>query len=552
VPSSLHGLPLRLLRVALLALAVGILHAPPQAAPLTLGQISDLYPTAHQLTTPRAGLQSVLAADGSVLGYITQTYPNSADIIGYSGSSNLLLALDENQRVKAVRLLSSGDTLDHVAEVVQHRPFFSQFKGLELGQPVSQQVHGVSGATLTSAAMAESILRRLGTEVPSLRFPEEVTLAEAQQLVPEARSMRQSSRFPAGLELLSASQESLGTVLRSSPAADGVSGYQGPTECLLLLDHSGTQLRKLLLRRSYDNEAYVGYVTGDRSYLSSFTRFSMEQLSTLNFQAEGIEGVAGATQTSYAVAEGLRLRAAAHLASLQSPATAWFSSLHWRLADGVHLALLLTAALMAFSPLRGIVWLRRLHHAVLVLTLGAWLGEMLSLGLYTGWSQHGAPWRSAPGLVLLGSVALLAPIITRRQLYCHHICPHGALQTLVMRLARWQWQPKGRVALWLERLPYALLALLWLSVASRWGWNLGGFEAFDAYVWRVAGVSTLCIAVLGLIFSAFTPMAYCRYGCPTGALFKLLRYAGQEDHWSLRDWLATTFLAAGYILRHLL
>jgi len=53
--------------------------------------------------------------------------------------------------------------------------------------------------------------------------------------------------------------------------------------------------------------------------------------------------------------------------------------------------------------------------------------------------------------------------------------------------------------------------------------------AFDAYVWKVAGVASLVIACVGLLISIFSPMASCRCGCPTGALFKLLRYAGDQD-----------------------
>ncbi|MEJ6524143.1 MAG: hypothetical protein QNL65_08200, partial [Opitutales bacterium] len=45
-------------------------------------------------------------------------------------------------------------------------------------------------------------------------------------------------------------------------------------------------------------------------------------------------------------------------------------------------------------------------------------------------------------------------------------------------------------------------------------------EPFDGYVWEVAGVVTIAIALISLHTSAFVPMAYCRYGCPTGAMLK--------------------------------
>ena len=41
------------------------------------------------------------------------------------------------------------------------------------------------------------------------------------------------------------------------------------------------------------------------------------------------------------------------------------------------------------------------------------------------------------------------------------------------------------------------------------------------------GEKTIGVAVSGLAFSLFTPMAYCRYGCPTGALLKFLTFGSR-------------------------
>ena len=74
--------------------------------------------------------------------------------------------------------------------------------------------------------------------------------------------------------------------------------------------------------------------------------------------------------------------------------------------------------------------------------------------------------------------------------------------------------------------------------------DLNSLEPFDAYVWRVAGIASLVIAATGLIASCFVPMAYCKYGCPTGALFKLLRSAGDQESFGKREWLALVIVAA--------
>ena len=65
----------------------------------------------------------------------------------------------------------------------------------------------------------------------------------------------------------------------------------------------------------------------------------------------------------------------------------------------------------------------------------------------------------------------------------------------------------------------------------------------------MAGASALVIAVIGLVASLFVPLAYCKYGCPTGAVFKLLRYAGDGDCLGRKDLVAAIIVAAAAAAR---
>ena len=53
---------------------------------------------------------------------------------------------------------------------------------------------------------------------------------------------------------------------------------------------------------------------------------------------------------------------------------------------------------------------------------------------------------------------------------------------------------------------------------------------------------TLGFASYGLIFltgaTLLIPLAYCKYGCPTGALFHFLRKTGASNRFLIRDLLA--------------
>ena len=194
-----------------------------------------------------------------------------------------------------------------------------------------------------------------------------------------------------------------------------------------------------------------------------------------------------------------------------------------------------SACLMAFTSLRGRPWARHGHHLLLVVYGGFISGEMLSQGLMMGWAGAGSPWRTAPGLVLLLVVALLGPVVTRKALYCHHICPHGAFQQLLAKRLKWQWSPSRRVDQWLSRVPFVLLGIIVFSAMLAWRVDLNALEPFDAYLFRVAGWGVIALAVGGLMWSAITPLAYCRYGCPTGAVFKLLRVSGEGDRLGWRE-----------------
>lgn len=547
MPSAHHrwkSIALRLWRVALLAGVVFAIRRShqPQAVALTVERVRDFFPAAAVLV-PHAGMQAVKDASGITLGHVMQTSPEADDIIGYSGPTNTLIALDSRGRVLGLRILGSADTTDHVAEIVSERSFFKQFTGKKPSEVADLRPQAVSGATLTSSAIAEGVLRRLGkSATTSLRFPDALTLDEVKKVEPQAAALRESKGHPGSQEVLDASGKVIALAVRTAPASDGVVGYKGPSDTFMLMDATGATLRGITLRRSYDNEAYVGYVTGDAAFLKTFDGMTTEKIANIDFNAAGVEGVSGATQTSYGVAEGIRVRAQALLRENEKQ-SGWWSLIRWRWQDTGHVIIIVAAFVMAFTPLRGRAWCRHLHHVLLVVYGGFMAGEMLSQGLLAGWATHGTPWRNVSGLVLLAAVALLGPVFTSKQLYCHHICPHGALQQLLAKRLPFNWSPHRRLDALLSKLPFLLLAFVLFSVAWAVPVDLNALEPFDAYLFRVAGWASIAIAIGGLLWSLVTPLAYCRYGCPTGALFKLLRFTGDADHFGARDWLAAGCVA---------
>jgi polyferredoxin len=106
---------------------------------------------------------------------------------------------------------------------------------------------------------------------------------------------------------------------------------------------------------------------------------------------------------------------------------------------------------------------------------------------------------------------------------------------------------------WISRclalLPFLLLVWVVIVAMQHRAFNLAAIEPFDAYVVRVAGWATLAVAAGGLLVSLFVPMAYCRFGCPTGAMLNYVRLQGPGDRFGRRDIAAVALLALAIGLR---
>jgi polyferredoxin len=97
----------------------------------------------------------------------------------------------------------------------------------------------------------------------------------------------------------------------------------------------------------------------------------------------------------------------------------------------VTLAIITFGVVMGLTRLRGIAWLRIGFQVLLIGYLGLTSGELLSLAMFVGWGQSGVPWQNALGLVALAAAAIALPIAKGTNIYCSHLCPHGAAQQLL-------------------------------------------------------------------------------------------------------------------------
>jgi len=493
-----------------------------------------------------AGGRDLVDAAGSRIGTVLRTSPAGDAAIGFSGPSDVLVVCDAGLRVAGMELLASRDTRDHVHAVERDAAFWRSFVGKsleELADGAAGRPHAVTGATLTSHAIAEAVARRLGGGSATSRFAVPPTLGDLKRIFPEADRIEADAGDPAVIRVTDSTGIPLGWALRTTPAADRVIGYQGPTDALVGFDPQGRVCGVAVLS-SYDNEPYVGYVRDDRAFRRIWRGMTLEELAGIDPDRTGIEGVSGATMTSQAVAAGIVRAAREHARRRPPPAgPAWVDML--RGIDGPQwgaIGVIAAAILTAFTRLRG-GWFGRLALPVAVLAyLGFGAGAVLSQAQLVGWAQAGVP-RGAVVLTVLAVAALALPAVTGRNVYCSHLCAHGAAQQMLVRLVK----PRRRLPGWLRPalalLPWALLAVAILSALLHLPVNLVDLEPFDAYLPAVAGVAALVLFAVSLAASCFFPMAYCRHGCPTGALLDHVRLHGRSDRVTWRDGVLVACLA---------
>ncbi len=370
-----------------------------------------------------------------------------------------------------------------------------------------------------------------------------ISVEEVRAVFPQAAGVHDDDGPRGGAFVRDASGTQLGYVVRTSPHTDAILGYRGWTDTLIAFDNE-LHVAGVRIRSSQDTREHVGDVRDDRHFLKTWNGKPWEEVARVTPEAAGIEGVSGASMTSMAVAEAIqrRLQMADVALAIQPP------PLRIRGHD-VGLAVVIAAAFaLAFTRKRQ--WLRRGFQVLVIGYVGFVTGDLLAQSLIAGWAANGVPWRSAPGLVLLLAAALAVPWATRKPLYCQQLCPHGAAQELLGRLAPKRWRvalPKD-FARGLRWLPALLLALVVAITILALPLDLASLEPFDAYLIRSAGWATIALAFAGLIASLFVPMAYCHYGCPTGALLEFLRARGPTDRFGRRDIAAALLTALAAVL----
>lgn len=359
--------------------------------------------------------------------------------------------------------------------------------------------------------------------------PIEVT--EAQFFWTNAATIKHDHSVLGGMTVFDPQGQEIGYLVRTMPDASHIIGYSGVTDTLVALDDKW-KVKGINIRSSEDTVKHAEDVMLDWSFKRKFNGMGWSEVAGTDLMAERFEGVAGATMTSTAVARGIVHR----FRVTQGKTVA--EPVLWDMEDVGLIGAICIGLFLTISKHRGRAQARKWFQWYVIGYVGFLTGDLLAQSLVAGWAKAGIAWSLAPGLVLLVAAALVIPWATKRPLYCQQLCPHGAVQEVILRTAPKKWRlalPHG-VDAGLRWGPGLLLGFIALLALLPLEFDLADFEPFDAYILGIAGTATITVAIVGLIASVFVPKAYCKYGCPTGSLLEFVRSHGSHDRFGHRDW----------------
>jgi NosR/NirI family nitrous oxide reductase transcriptional regulator len=490
-------------------------------APL-LAIAREEVPATTELGEPVDGLFPLLDKNQNPVGWAARTHPAARPINGYAGPSELAVIFGTDHRVRAVRMIQTADTSGHVAKVLADQEYWQQWHGqaeARLGALESPKI--VSGATLTSEAMARGVAARFGAAGMADFFGQPLEPARVQRWFPSADRLAESR----GHYTVFHANRPLGQVLRSSRMGVAARGYNGAPDVIVALDPAGERVLGVGMLVSRDNEPYTGDVRDELKFADGFAGRSVAEI--LAAPADDGLIVSGASMTAAAVIDNVREMLRRHTrensrAGIPWPMLLGFSWIALGIAFGFSKRL---------SNRR-----TRFVMATLSVAAGLTLGWMIGQDQLIGWARHGFDAGVALPWLVLAAVAMVVPALTGKNIYCGYLCPHGAAQRLAGSVLQKRFALSGKIHRTLQLLPWLTLLAIWALAFAALNLPFSQAEPFEVWSSGFYALIPAAIFTLGMLAAVVLPQAYCHYGCPTGALLKFLTHA--PGRWTRRDSLA--------------
>ncbi|MDF1534918.1 MAG: 4Fe-4S binding protein [bacterium] len=362
-------------------------------------------------------------------------------------------------------------------------------------------------AVAVAGAMVMGILERLTPTPP-------VQVEVLRSALPDGARFQDRSdplpHFPG----IDGNGEKIGAVILTDELAPSVQGYLGQVGTAVGLTPDG-RIAAVRPFRHKETPYYMEMV---------ITSGLLDEIAGIDMAKPfpDLDAVSGATITSRALIEDVRLsaaRAAQALYSIQvpepearqrGPVPFWKESL-----------LAVTLLLSFTAGFLGNGWFKRYGMGLLTLAVvGLILNTPLTLSAISRILQTNLPGTGNWALLLLVLYILISSPFQGRA-YCRHVCPFGTLQVLLHRLSPMQVRVPSGVNVWLPAIKRAFAALL--ICIGIWG-GMGGFTEiepfFSLFSFNLTPLLWMMV-IFVLAVSIFWRRFWCNTLCPTGTLLAL-------------------------------
>jgi len=339
--------------------------------------------------------------------------------------------------------------------------------------------------------------------------------------------------FQGNIKVFDPSGKLIGGLISTLPASSHISGYAGPTPVLIAVSGDDVIVGTHLLKNS-ETPAFDQAVRAS-GLLESFHGLHLREASQ-----KDIDAVTGATFTSKSVicsirhtltaleADSKAEREEEGLLSAKIPSESRFDNIRRAIAHipfSIAITFLIVAAAF-FTAVMDFPGKQKARTVILLFSL-IWLGfaraELISIDLIIRWVVRGVFTVATAGLLMIAMATIFVSVVKGKALYCHYICPFGAMQEFAGKIFPWKVKISKRLFLFLSKIRYAVLLAVAGSILIFPFASFSQIEPFAAFAFTTAGELVVFIAGFSLFFSLFIPRFWCVFLCPTGAFFELFR-----------------------------
>ncbi|MFP4497392.1 MAG: 4Fe-4S binding protein [Vulcanimicrobiota bacterium] len=151
--------------IIIIALTVHLLHGsriPDFKPDINIEQVKILFPGAERINPNSGPWLQVFDSSNNLLGAVISSQPESNQITGYGGSVPILIGINPQQKITGLVMLENYET-PAFAEKVRNSNFLAGWNGIKWQDAIQKDVNTVTGATMTSSAIRDSLKTKLAS-----------------------------------------------------------------------------------------------------------------------------------------------------------------------------------------------------------------------------------------------------------------------------------------------------------------------------------------------------------------------------------------------------